>query len=109
MKKFFCPNDIDKCFHTSQETSYYGFTSNKNIYINDLTTSAAGTTVEFADGDFCGWRIVVNSQYIYNKRIIFSVDTLNNAKCFFNVGQNISTASNEVSCYGGSVFSYDAD
>jgi hypothetical protein len=79
------------------------------IRISDEVSNVAGTTLDFGKDDICSWRIIVDSQYVLNKKVILQIDSVYSSSCNINVGYNISTAGNEMSCYNGSRFEYEAD
>ena len=92
MKLFMCPNDPDKCFSTTPFTTFDAIMDSKLIMLNDYSGNLAGTTLDFTTNDVCGWHLMVDNQYIRNKKVIVTVNKVFNATCYLNIGNNITTA-----------------
>jgi hypothetical protein len=92
MKYYFCPNDVNSCFSTSQYETDGTYYNNKVLYINDDSTYTAGTTLTFSTNSTCSWRIIPSTQFIYGKKIKVKFGTVVNTTCTLLTGTSIKTA-----------------
>ena len=68
-----------------------------------------GTTLDFGKDDTCGWHIKVDSQYLGKKTVNITIEKASFVNCYINTGKNITNAQNEVTCYKGQSYTFDAD
>eukprot|EP00347_Sterkiella_histriomuscorum_P006261 403353448 len=109
MKLYLCPNTQSKCFSTSTSLDYDQNTYSKVIRVGDQAQQVGGSTLEFGKDDICSWRIIADSQYVQDKFIRISINTLYQTNCFINAGTSIRSTTSEVSCASGTQYDFDAD
>ncbi|CDW74466.1 UNKNOWN [Stylonychia lemnae] len=109
MKLYLCPNSASKCFSTSTSLDFDQNTFSKIIYAGDQAKQVGGTTLDFGKDDVCSWRIIADTQFIQDKFIRITVNTLYQTNCFINQGSSIDTTTSETSCVSNTEYDFDSD
>ncbi len=109
MKLYMCPNQATKCYSTSLLQDYGSTSISKVIFANDQSQQLGGTTPDFGNFDTCGWHIIASTEYVRDKLIRITINSISNTNCYLNSGTNILNANGETTCSYNTEYDFDAD